>query len=698
MEEKGVAPLLPEESLRSTKKVRIRGEGDDGGGNGELAGKEVVMGDVGVTGEVSYRSKLLSMDQSGQAERALDEVVVTEGDYLVSKEGDMPVIEFSKEVREVLVKGMEKTLIIKLLGRSVIYRDLLARTQALWRLRGTYQLVDMEGGFYFASFDLEEDYTKVLTGGPWMLFGAYLTVQPWTIDFDPRSTKVSNVVVWVRIPGLSFQYYHKSTLRAIGKLLGEVVKLDYSTETRGRGRYARIAVLADLQNPLIPWIKVDGRTYGVEYECLPLICFECGRYGHTKERCKEVATSRAEEIERTLRPPVQPTGPAAGDASGSGTSQYGSWMQVRYPKKGNKQYLGNKAKFKDVPDSRGSRYNILFDCNDLEAEIMQPIEATREDINVKMGENGMQNGGVGQKVGPKDKQKMGIGNRVVHGKPMVAQEYRPKSLIGGQSVMTPKGNDPPPSKPVIVMEPQTKVCSGELASSVKSGGEINGQTEEGCLGDAGKKLGYRESTTKEDPVAFVQMESTLDMSKHTVVELQRSRNTLEEVRPQCLDTNMDMGLVDGVHGKQGMGKENAGKQFREQMQGQHGIKLHSPILHKMKSPCGANQVRWATVFGIACWKLWEARNLAVFQNKNSQSVFLVKEVVRYAGFYEDARSRTTVARGGNRCADWLATFALDMGIGLHILQEPPDGIKECLQEDVVGMGWLRRCCSSSGLG
>ncbi|KAI9073661.1 hypothetical protein K1719_044374 [Acacia pycnantha] len=45
----------------------------------------------------------------------------------------------------------------------------------------------------------------------------------------------------------------------------------------GRGRYARIAVLVDLQKPLVPWIKVDGRTHGVEYEGLPLICFECGR-------------------------------------------------------------------------------------------------------------------------------------------------------------------------------------------------------------------------------------------------------------------------------------------------------------------------------------------------------------------------------------------------------------------------------------
>ncbi|KAI9116552.1 hypothetical protein K1719_012719 [Acacia pycnantha] len=285
MEEKTGAPPLLGESLRSTKKVRIREDGEVEGGHGELDDSNVVMKDEGVTGAISYRAKLLNLTQTGKKQQPTGEVVVTENDYLISRDGNIPVIEFSKEVRAVLVQGMEKTLIIKALGRSIMSRDLLTRTQALWRLKGSYQLVDMEGGFFFASFDLEEDYTKVLTGGPWMVFGAYLAVQPWSIDFDSRTTKVSNVVVWVRIPGLSFRYYHKSTLRAIGMLLGDVVKLDYTTETRGRGRYARIAVMVDLQNPLIPWIKVDGRTYGIEYECLPLICFECGKYGHTKEKC-----------------------------------------------------------------------------------------------------------------------------------------------------------------------------------------------------------------------------------------------------------------------------------------------------------------------------------------------------------------------------------------------------------------------------
>ncbi|KAI9094281.1 hypothetical protein K1719_026863 [Acacia pycnantha] len=110
-------------------------------------------------------------------------------------------------------------------------------------------------------------------------------MQLWSIDFDFDSSKISKVVVWVRISGLSLRYYQKSTLRAIGKLLGDVVKIDYMTETRGHGKYASIEVLIDLLEPLVPWIKVNGNTYGEEYKGLPLIYFECGKYGHTKEQC-----------------------------------------------------------------------------------------------------------------------------------------------------------------------------------------------------------------------------------------------------------------------------------------------------------------------------------------------------------------------------------------------------------------------------
>ncbi|KAI9071434.1 hypothetical protein K1719_046604 [Acacia pycnantha] len=276
---------LSADGLRSTKKVRIRSDGGDGGTLEGMVEPDVVMAEKEDGGGSSYRNKLLNLSDGSKGNRSPPEVVITDDDFTISSEGDIPTIDFSKEVRDVLAKGMERTVVIKMLGRSVSYFDLLNRTRTLWRLRGSFQLVDVEGGFFFATFDLEEDYTKVLTGGSWMIFGAYITVQPWSIAFYPRTANLSKAVVWLRISGLSFRYYHKCTLRAIGRLLGEVIKIDYTTETRGRGRYARIAILVDLQKPLVPWIKVDGQTYGVEYEGLPLICFECGRIGHAKEKC-----------------------------------------------------------------------------------------------------------------------------------------------------------------------------------------------------------------------------------------------------------------------------------------------------------------------------------------------------------------------------------------------------------------------------
>ncbi|KAI9085905.1 hypothetical protein K1719_031982 [Acacia pycnantha] len=132
---KGSSPPLTEDDLRSTKKVRIR-------------------------------NKLLNLDRTRDVSQPLNEVVLSDDDYRINRESDIPSIEFSSHIKDVLVRGMERTVVLKLLGKSISYRELLSRTQSLWQPKGTYQLIGMEGGFHFASFDLEEDYMKALTGGP----------------------------------------------------------------------------------------------------------------------------------------------------------------------------------------------------------------------------------------------------------------------------------------------------------------------------------------------------------------------------------------------------------------------------------------------------------------------------------------------------------------------------------------------------
>ncbi|KAI9071883.1 hypothetical protein K1719_046156 [Acacia pycnantha] len=103
--------------------------------------------------------------------------------------------------------------------------------------------------------------------------------------FRPQDHVVNQVIGWIRLPKLPVRYYHKSIIRSIGGVFGEVIKVDYNTDSGDHGKFARIAVVIDLTKPLISKIQVDGELIYVEYEGLPSICFECGRYGHLQGSC-----------------------------------------------------------------------------------------------------------------------------------------------------------------------------------------------------------------------------------------------------------------------------------------------------------------------------------------------------------------------------------------------------------------------------
>ncbi|KAI9117104.1 hypothetical protein K1719_012103 [Acacia pycnantha] len=174
---------------------------------------------------------------------------------------------------------------------------------------------------------------------------------------------------------------------------GDIPTIDFSKEVRDvlareareRGRYAQIAVLVDLQKPLVPWIKVDGRMYGVEYEGLPLICFECGRIGHAKEKCplrKLVAISVA-LVSEAILVDGSPGGESEGERSKfsggrlpePGAAPFGEWMQAPIKENG--------GRYKEKGIGSGIVRNSTAELVSKEAESPTSVKRKRKHSQIK---------------------------------------------------------------------------------------------------------------------------------------------------------------------------------------------------------------------------------------------------------------------------------------------------------------------------
>ncbi|KAE8719828.1 hypothetical protein F3Y22_tig00109925pilonHSYRG00011 [Hibiscus syriacus] len=89
--------------------------------------------------------------------QAMDEVVVLDGECIVDINVQYPVIQFADQVHDRIDYSMRRSL------------------------QGQYQVIDLENDYFLVKFESEQGYIHVLMEGPWMIFGCYLTVQPWSL-------------------------------------------------------------------------------------------------------------------------------------------------------------------------------------------------------------------------------------------------------------------------------------------------------------------------------------------------------------------------------------------------------------------------------------------------------------------------------------------------------------------------------------
>ncbi|KAH9762774.1 DUF4283 domain-containing protein [Citrus sinensis] len=192
------------------------------------------------------------MVMASQTESVEEDWDIEDEDVVERIEEGIPAIYFSKRVQEKLQQPWRYSVIVKLLGRQIGYRVLCNRSEVLWRsMVAGFSIIDLENNYFLVKFQTTVDAERALTEGPWTVMGRNLFVQPWTPNFDCFSNELTSTVVWVRLLGMTIQYYEKRSLRRLGNKIGEVIKIDYNTEDSKRGKFARLAVRVSLVKPLV---------------------------------------------------------------------------------------------------------------------------------------------------------------------------------------------------------------------------------------------------------------------------------------------------------------------------------------------------------------------------------------------------------------------------------------------------------------
>ncbi|XBI97037.1 hypothetical protein VPH35_033242 [Triticum aestivum] len=151
---------------------------------------------------------------------------------------------------------------------------------------------------------------RALEDGPWWFDKELLVIE----KFDPEKTleeyDFNLIPIWIRVYGLPLG----SMNRAMGELIGsdfhEVLDVDVGHDGRAVGKFLRIKVKLDINEPLMRGFTLDrndeqspkaskGDANGgeerkkkkklvwcrFEYEYMPDFCYTCGIIGHSEKDC-----------------------------------------------------------------------------------------------------------------------------------------------------------------------------------------------------------------------------------------------------------------------------------------------------------------------------------------------------------------------------------------------------------------------------
>nr|POE66312.1 uncharacterized protein CFP56_75139 [Quercus suber] len=190
------------------------------------------------------------------------------------------------------VVNNSRILVARLFTKRRVNVETLVRTlKSMWRPVQNFEVRDLGSNTVLIIFDDDAALMKILTQGPWS-FDKYL-IRPYKPKDDESADDAMflHTSLWVQIHNLPLRRMTRENAEVIGNTLGIVEQVDVSTNGECRGRYIRVRVHINIDQPLCRGRFVNmGETkplwISFQYERLPIFCYWCGTLNHDEKDCK----------------------------------------------------------------------------------------------------------------------------------------------------------------------------------------------------------------------------------------------------------------------------------------------------------------------------------------------------------------------------------------------------------------------------
>ena len=107
--------------------------------------------------------------------------------------------------------------------------------------------------------------------------------------FDPRNERYDQVLIWVKLPNLPFEYWSADFFKLVGNTLGSHLETDFSYLQTVVCCMGRVLVLIDFRNglPADSVIKRGSSEFSqpLDYLGVPFRCYRCHGFGHLLNEC-----------------------------------------------------------------------------------------------------------------------------------------------------------------------------------------------------------------------------------------------------------------------------------------------------------------------------------------------------------------------------------------------------------------------------